>query len=52
MKRDLFTTKLPQHVEQDRMAANIAHLKTKPAKQQQAHMLCRSLVRMIKTKSN
>jgi hypothetical protein len=50
MKRDLFNAKPPQHEEQNRMAANIAHLKSKKSKQQQAHMLCQSLVKMIKGK--
>jgi hypothetical protein len=50
MKRDLFTAKPAQHVEQDRMAANIANLKDKKAKRQQAHLLCSSLVSMIKAR--
>ena len=50
MKRDLFSAKPPHQVEQDRMAANIANLKDKQSKKQQAHMLVLSLVKMIKGK--
>ncbi|MEX3914845.1 hypothetical protein AB4Y43_01175 [Paraburkholderia sp. BR10872] len=50
MKRDLFNIKPDQQREQDRMAENIAKLSDPKAKKQQAHMLCRSLVAMIKAK--
>jgi|GEM_PF-3029242 hypothetical protein len=50
MKRDLLSTKTPEQERQLEMARNIGHLKTKQSKQQQAHMLCVSLVRMIKGK--
>jgi hypothetical protein len=50
MKRDLFSAKPPHQVEQDRMAANIANLKDRQSKKQQAHMLVLSLVKMIKGK--
>ena len=47
---DLFKQRSSQHVEQDRMAENIGRLKDRKAKQQQAHLLCQSLVRMVKGK--
>jgi hypothetical protein len=50
MKRDLFTGKSSEQEKQLQMARNIGHLKTKQSKQQQAHMLCVSLVKMIKGK--
>lgn len=50
MKRDLLTVKSPEQARQMDMARNIGHLKTKQSKQQQAHMLCVSLVKMIKGK--
>ncbi|MBB5414071.1 hypothetical protein [Paraburkholderia atlantica] len=50
MKRDLFTGKSPEKEKQLQMARNIGHLKTKQSKQQQAHMLCVSLVKMIRGK--
>ncbi|QGZ66389.1 hypothetical protein [Paraburkholderia acidisoli] len=48
MKRDLLNMKPEMQRDQDRMATNIARLKSKKAKKQQAHLLCQSLVRMIK----
>jgi hypothetical protein len=48
MKRDLLTARTPEHEKQLDMARNIAMLKTKQSKRQQAHMLCASLVNMIK----
>lgn len=50
MKRDLLNTKTPEQEKQDAMARNIGQLKDKQSKQQQARMLCQSLVRMIKGK--
>ncbi|HEX8894429.1 MAG TPA: hypothetical protein VF783_13955 [Terriglobales bacterium] len=50
MKRDLLTAKTPEQERQLEMARNIGHLKTKQAKHQQATLLCRSLVRMIRGK--
>lgn len=50
MKRDLLTVKSPEQERQMDMARNIAMLKTKQSKRQQAHMLCLSLVRMIRGK--
>ncbi|QGZ66301.1 hypothetical protein [Paraburkholderia acidisoli] len=50
MKRDLLNMKPEMQRDQDRMATNIARLKSKKAKKQQAHLLCQSLVRMIKGK--
>lgn len=50
MKRDLLNMRTPEHEKQLQMARNIGHLKTKQSKQQQAHMLCVSLIRMIKGK--
>lgn len=51
MKRDLFNAKPELHVKQDEMAENIGKLKSSDAKKQQAHVLCRSLVAMITSKS-
>lgn len=42
--------KTPEQERQLEMARNIGHLKTKQSKQQQAHMLCVSLVKMIRGK--
>lgn len=50
MKRDLLTTKTPEQERQLEMARNVAHLKGKRSKQQQVHLLCTSLVKMIKGK--
>lgn len=50
MKRDLLTAKTPEQEKQMDMARNIAMLKGKNSKRQQAHMLCLSLVKMIKGK--
>lgn len=50
MKRDLFNQKPELHTQQDAMAKNIGKLKSKDAKKRQAHVLCRSLVAMIKGK--
>jgi hypothetical protein len=50
MKRDLLTLKTPEQEKKMDMARNIAMLKTKQAKRQQAHMLCASLVKMIRGK--
>lgn len=50
MKRDLFNTKTPEQERQLEMAHNIGQLKDKKAKKQQAHVLCGSLVAMIKAK--
>jgi hypothetical protein len=50
MKRDLLNMKTPEQERQLEMARNIGHLKTKQSKQQQAHMLCVSLVKMIRGK--
>jgi hypothetical protein len=48
MKRDLLKTKSPEQDRQLEMARNVGQLKNKSAKKQQAHVLCRSLVAMIK----
>lgn len=50
MKRDLLNARTPEQERQMDMAKNIAMLKTKQSKRQQAHMLCVSLVRMIRGK--
>lgn len=50
MKRDLLNAKPELHVRQDDMARNIGKLKSKEAKKRQAHVLCRSLVAMIRGK--
>lgn len=50
MKRDLFNTKTVEQQKQIDMARNIAQLKSKQAKRQQAHMLCQSLIRTIRSK--
>lgn len=50
MKRDLLTMKTPEQEKQLQMARNIGQLRSKQSKKQQAHMLCASLVRMIKGK--
>lgn len=50
MKRDLFNQKPDLHTRQDAMAKNIGRLKSKEAKKRQAHVLCRSLVAMIRGK--
>jgi len=50
VKRDLFNQKPDIHTKQDAMAKNIGKLKSRLAKKQQAHVLCRSLVAMIKGK--
>jgi hypothetical protein len=50
MKRDLLSPKTLEQVKQMEMAQNVARLKGKKSKQQQVHMLCQSLVRMIKGK--
>lgn len=50
MKRDLFNPKPEIHEKQDAMARNIGKLKTKDAKKAQAHVLCRSLVAMMRAR--
>jgi hypothetical protein len=50
MKRDLFNAKTPEQERQLEMARNVAALRSKDAKKHQVHMLCASLVRMIKGK--
>lgn len=50
MKRDLFDGKTPEKEKQMEMARNIGQLKSKGAKRQQAHVLCQSLIRMLKVK--
>lgn len=50
MKRDLLNTKPELHVQQDAMAKNIGRLKSKDSKKAQVHILCRSLVAMIKAR--
>lgn len=50
VKRDLLKMKTDEQRTQDRMAANISTLKSKKAKKQQAHLLVRSLVAMIRGK--
>lgn len=50
MKRDLLSTKTIEQGKQIEMAQNVARLKSKKSKQQQVHLLCSSLVRMIKGK--
>jgi hypothetical protein len=51
MKRDLLNMKTQEQEQQLEMARNISQLKDKKSKKQQAHVLCRSLVAMISTKS-
>ena len=50
VKRDLLNMKTPEQERQIEMARQIGHLKSKAAKRQQAHMLCLSLVKMIRGK--
>ncbi len=50
MKRDLFNTKTPTHERQLEMARNIGQLKDKQSKQQQVHLLCQSMIRMLRGK--
>jgi hypothetical protein len=50
MKRDLLNMKTPEQESQLQMARNVASLRSKDAKRQQVHLLCRSLVRMIRGK--
>jgi len=52
MKRDLFNPKPEIHEKQDAIARNIGKLKTKDAKKAQAHILCRSLVAMMKVRGS
>jgi hypothetical protein len=47
---DLFSQETDTKRQQMDMAKNVARLKTKAAKQQQVHLLCRSLVRTIGSK--
>lgn len=47
---DLFKSKSDEAQRQDEMAQNVARLKSKKAKQNQVHLLCQSLVKMIKGK--
>ncbi|CAJ0710643.1 hypothetical protein ACPCHQ_11725 [Ralstonia thomasii] len=51
MKRDLFNLhRVEQQAKQDAMAKNISKLKSKDAKKAQVHVLCRSLVAMMKAR--
>lgn len=50
MKRDLLNTKTIERIKQIEMAQNVARLKSRKSKQQQVHMLCQSLVKMIRGK--
>jgi hypothetical protein len=47
MKRD-FDTKAADKQHQMEMARNVGQLKNKESKRQQIHLLCQSLVRMIR----
>ncbi|QMV32379.1 hypothetical protein 8G_00062 [Ralstonia phage Hyacinthe] len=51
MKRDLFNPKPEVHEKQDAMARNISKLKSNDAKKAQVHVLCHSLVAMMKVRS-
>lgn len=51
MTHALFDQKSELHARQDQMARNIGDLKSKTAKQAQVHMLCRSLVAMLRARS-
>lgn len=51
MKRDLFNPKPELYEKQDAMARNIGKLKNKDAKKAQVHVLCRSLVAMMKART-
>lgn len=51
MNRDLFDAKPELHRMQDAMAQNIGKLKSKDAKKAQVHVLCRSLVVMLRARS-
>ena len=50
MKRDLFSAKTPVQERQIEMARNVGQLKDKQSKQQQVHLLCQSMIRMLRGK--
>lgn len=47
---DLFKQRSVEHVRLDEMARNIGRLKDDKSKRQQAHLLCLSLIRMLRSK--